>query len=115
MVNQVELHPLCAQKELIEWGKCNKCAIQSYSPLGCGELLADLRFQKLTRPFSCSQVLLKWASLKADSVLARARSIEHISDNIKNVDIPSEIIKNLDNFDETVETVHFCWDPSHVA
>ena len=40
-VNQVELHPRLQQHELRRWCAERHVAVQAYSPLGCGALLAD--------------------------------------------------------------------------
>lgn len=63
MVNQIELHPLLSQKEVVNFCHQNNIAIQAYSPLMHGrEQMQDPLFCSIAQKHGCTpaQVILRW-------------------------------------------------------
>ncbi|WP_062236293.1 aldo/keto reductase [Fictibacillus sp. FJAT-27399] len=62
MVNQVEYHPLLAQKELLAFCKENKIQMEAWSPLMQGELLNNPVLSEIAEKHnkSVAQVILRW-------------------------------------------------------
>ncbi|UZJ78029.1 aldo/keto reductase [Fictibacillus sp. KU28468] len=62
MVNQVEFHPLLAQKELLAFCKENKIQMEAWSPLMQGELLNNPVLSEIAEKHnkSVAQVILRW-------------------------------------------------------
>lgn len=84
-VNQVELHPMLAQRKLV--GICTRLGLQmvAYSPLGVGrtELLehptVKLVAERTKR--TPAQVLLRWNCQRGVAVIPKASSPDHIKAN----------------------------------
>eukprot|EP01089_Gocevia_fonbrunei_P003238 TRINITY_DN13161_c0_g1_i1.p1 TRINITY_DN13161_c0_g1~~TRINITY_DN13161_c0_g1_i1.p1 ORF type:complete len:190 (-),score=28.50 TRINITY_DN13161_c0_g1_i1:37-606(-) len=89
-INQVEIHPYLPQQDLLDWCKERKIIITAYSPLGQGRtkappnlldepVLVDLasRYNKTT-----AQIALRWALQRGMVVIPKAKSEEHLKQNI---------------------------------
>ena len=72
MVDQIEYHPGFTQKECVEFCKKNNILVEAWSPLGRGNVVA--------------QVVIRW--VMQTGVLPLAKSV-----------IPSRIKENIDVFD----------------
>jgi diketogulonate reductase-like aldo/keto reductase len=62
-VNQVELHPFCQQRPIVEWCRKHDVAIQAYSPLIRGKKWEDATLQRLAEKYGkeIPQVLIRWS------------------------------------------------------
>ncbi len=84
-VNQIELHPLLAQSELVHFCQSNKVAVAAWSPLArfdeklikspAVESIAD------SNDVSESQVILRWHVDRGCCVIPRSKSRDHIRSN----------------------------------
>ena len=130
MVNQIEMHPLLAQKSLKDFCRSKGIAVSAYSPFGTGELLRDARIRSLasrcTESVTAAQMLLLWSLMRCDCVVAKASSAVHAeemaaawaaykrskasADNDALL-LPRDVLDELDALDEGK---HFCWDPARV-
>lgn len=106
-MNQVEMHPLLPQKDLVEY--CNKHGIHStaYSPLGSRDRPAKAKSDDepnlfevpvivdIAEKHDCTpaQVLISWAIHRGTAVIPKSVSPGHIRQNLEAVDI------NLDTED----------------
>jgi 2,5-diketo-D-gluconate reductase B len=103
VANQVEMHPLLQQEELLE--KCREHGIKlvAYSPLARGDVLEIPELQEIAEKHGVSeaQVSLAWLMQKDGVVvIPKATSEEHIRDNFKSLDL------ELDNEDvEKIESI----------
>uniref|UniRef100_A0A7S0NP81 NADP-dependent oxidoreductase domain-containing protein n=1 Tax=Calcidiscus leptoporus TaxID=127549 RepID=A0A7S0NP81_9EUKA len=96
-VNQVEMHPLYPQKELLEYCRGEGIVVQAYASLGgqdaSKKTLAALGGPLLTSPpvvaaaadhdVSAAQVLLRWALQKGAAVIPKASSQRRLLDNAR--------------------------------
>lgn len=96
-VNQVELHPLLQQNELVDYCSSQDILVTSYSPLGSGdrtpEMKADnepslMRLEILAEiakkhEISPAQVLISWHLHRNCSVIPKSSSKDHIEANFK--------------------------------
>ncbi len=62
MVNQIEIHPLLTQKELITYCQEQGIVVEAWSPLGSGRLLDHPELQEIANTYhkSVAQVILRW-------------------------------------------------------
>lgn len=115
-VNQVELHPQCQQKELIEF--CNKHSILvfPYSPLGQGRLLECEEVIKIAKKKgrSPASILLRWAIQKGYGCIPKTTKASRLLENSRIFDWElSESEMNL--LDSLDANVHYAWDPTNIA
>ena len=62
MVNQIEMHVCCLQKEVLDWCEKHDVVVEAWSPLGHGKLLSAPYVADLAAKYHCapSQLLLRW-------------------------------------------------------
>ena len=87
-VNQIELHPDFTQAPLRAWHARQGIVIESWSPLGRGEILNDATVAKIARKHgrSAAQILLRW-------------HVQHGLVAIPKSQDPQRMRQNLDVFD----------------
>lgn len=85
-VNQIELHPKLAQKELRAFGKEKGIVTQAWSPLMQGQLLQDKTLLPIAEKYkkSVAQIILKWHVQNDIIVIPKSTKKERI---ISNADI----------------------------
>lgn len=119
-VNQVEFHPLCAQKELSEFMRDNGIEPVGYSTLAPlttwrmeegqgGEVLAEIKTdcQQVTREtakklgVSEAKILLRWGLQRGYTVLTKSSRVERIRENMDlfSFSIPEEDMVRLNGLD----------------
>lgn len=116
-VNQIEMHPLLRQQDIV--GLCHKYGIQivAYASLGVGELLSHpapcMIAARVRRPVS--QVLLRWAVQLGACVIPKASQDGHIDENsdIFSFELTDEDMATLGEM--AMNPHRFCWDPSEIA
>lgn len=104
VANQVEMHPLLQQEELLE--KCREydVTLVAYSPLARGEVFNVPEIQEVAEKHGVSeaQVSLAWL-MEKDGVVAipKASSEQHIRDNFEALDLvlDEEDIKKIDSIE----------------
>lgn len=118
VVNQVEIHPLLSQKELISYCKSNEIIVEAYTPTGrkCPELLDNLILKNLAVKYgkTIHQVILRWhfqnGVIPIPKSNNRNRQIENISifdfsltqaemDMVDSINIDRRLRYNPDNCD----------------
>lgn len=114
-VNQVELHPLLQQKELVEFCKQHNIVIQPYSSLGQGRLLETDEILQIAkkRNKSPAAVCLRWAVQKGFPIIPKTVKASRLLENTKvfEWDLSAAEMELLDSLESGT---HFCWDPSRV-
>jgi diketogulonate reductase-like aldo/keto reductase len=112
-VNQIELHPWLAQKELKNYCETKSIKIQAYSPLAHGQKTGDASLNPLAAKHgkSIAQILLRWSIQKGNIVLVKSVSPQRIQENfsIFDFELDAADMKLLDGLDSNLRT---CWDPS---
>jgi diketogulonate reductase-like aldo/keto reductase len=71
-VNQIELHPFCQQREIVQWCKQNGIVVEAYCPLMRGARWNDETLQAIAQKYgkTVPQVLIRW-SLQMGSAFGR--------------------------------------------
>ena len=84
-VNQIECHPLCYPKELIEYCQSNGIQVQAYAPLARGAYLDNDILCVLGTKYAHTpaQVGLRWAIQKGISVIPKSTHPERIASNAR--------------------------------
>lgn len=100
-VNQVELHPLLPQEELIEFLLKHNILPQAYSPLGSTDspLFQNDDVAKIAEKNGANvgQVLISWAIQRKTVVLPKSVRAERIKGNLQTVTLPKEDFEELNN------------------
>ena len=103
-VNQIECHPLCYPKELIEYCQSNGIQVQAYAPLARGAYLDNDILCVLGTKYAHTpaQVGLRWAIQKGISVIPKSTHPERIASNAKIFDftIDQEDMELLDTLNQ---------------
>ncbi len=103
-VNQIELHPHFQQCEARAFHEAHGIVTQSWSPIGQGkDLLTDPAIAAIADHHhrSAAQVVLAWHLAHGLSVIPKASSAEHLSDNLAALDLvlSEEDIARIDALD----------------
>ncbi|XP_076264434.1 glyoxal reductase-like [Rhynchophorus ferrugineus] len=116
-VNQVEWHPHYHPQDLLDYCRQNGILLQAYSSLGGSgnpDLIKDNKVVEIATKLgkTPAQVLLRWALQQNLGIIPKARSKQHIDDNINlNFVIPQEDMQTLNNFSLN----KYAWDPETIA
>ncbi|MFC4449460.1 aldo/keto reductase [Halorussus aquaticus] len=103
--NQVEMHPLLPQDELVEYGQENDVNLVAYSPLARGKVFDVPEIQDVAEKHdaSAAQVSLAWL-LQRDGVAAipKASSEDHIRDNwgALDLELDAEDVEKIESIEE---------------
>ena len=103
-VNQIELHPTFQQRDGVAYHQAHGIVTQSWSPIGQGKtLLTDARIIDIAERHgrSAAQVVIAWHLAKGYSVIPKASSAEHLSDNLAAADwrLSDDDIAAIDGLD----------------
>ncbi|ORC84554.1 putative aldo/keto reductase [Trypanosoma theileri] len=88
VVNQIELHPLCVQKDVCDYCRDHGILLQQYSPLAKGNamLLEHPTLCAIVKDvfpgFTVPDVLIMWGLCQGFCVLVKCRSEEHLKQNL---------------------------------
>ena len=103
-VNQIECHPLCYPKELIEYCQSNGIQVQAYAPLARGAYLDNDILCVLGTKYAHTpaQVGLRWAIQKGISVIPKSTHPKRIASNARIFDftIDQEDMDLLDTLNQ---------------
>lgn len=104
IANQVEMHPLLQQEELLEKCREHDITLVAYSPLARGKVfeIPELREIAEKHDVSPAQVSLAWLMQKDGVVvIPKATSEEHIEDNYKalKLDLEEEDVEQIDGLE----------------
>ena len=99
--NQVEMHPLLPQEELLQACKEEGIELVAYSPLARGEVFNVQEIQEVAEKHGVSeaQVSLAWIREKGATPIPKASSEDHIRDNLDSleVELDDEDISKIDS------------------
>lgn len=113
MVNQIELHPLLSQKEVIEFCRKNGIVVQAYSPLMHGRnQMQDPVFKNIAEKHGCTpaQVILRWHLQNGVCVIPKSVNAVRQRENLAldHFELDEEDMKRIDAFNQDQR---FCADP----
>ncbi|MBI2667704.1 aldo/keto reductase [Candidatus Woesearchaeota archaeon] len=113
-VNQVEFSPYLYQKELLEFCKLKKIALEAYSPLTRGANLDDEKLADIARKYnkSTAQILIKWGIQHGLIVIPKSSNKDRIYENINIFDF-NIAKKDMEHLDSLNDNLHYCWDPTN--
>lgn len=100
-MNQIELHPLLQQKELVAYCQRENVHLTAYSPLGSGDrperlkkeddvnLLEESTIKQIAEKHDCStaQVLISWGVERGTAVIPKSVNPERIQQNLASADV----------------------------
>lgn len=113
VVNQIEVHPWLAQKELKALCAEKNIIVQAYSPLAHGQKTGDAALAPIAQKHkkSIAQILLRWSIEMGNVVLVKSVSAQRIAENFAIFDfaLDADDMKILAGLDSGLRT---CWDPS---
>ena len=104
-VNQIEVHPLFAQKEICDFCQSNNITIMCYSPFGRGgkELIENDTLVLLAKKYKVNvqQIILRWDIQKGYIPIPASSSPKHIRDNsiVYDFSISEGDMKTIDALD----------------
>ena len=106
-VNQIECHPLCYPKELIEYCQANGIQVQAYAPLARGAYLDNDILCVLGTKYAHTpaQIGLRWAIQKGISVIPKSTHPERIASNARIFDFTIEQ-EDMDLLDTLNQNYH---------
>ncbi|KAH3672332.1 hypothetical protein WICMUC_004303 [Wickerhamomyces mucosus] len=104
--NQIEIHPLFPNTELIEFSKSHSIIIEAYSPLGSqiplkgvNPLFSNTTLQSLaeSKNVSIAQLLVNWGVKRGYVVLPKSSKPERIEQNLKDIDLTDDDFERISN------------------
>lgn len=104
LANQVEMHPLLQQDELVDYCQDNDMYLVAYSPLARGKVMEVPEIQEIAEKHGVSeaQVSLAWI-MHHDNVVAipKASSEDHIQDNwnARDLELDQEDIEKINSIE----------------
>ncbi len=109
-VNQIECHPLCYPKELIDYCQSRGIQIQAYAPLARGAYLDNDVMYVLGTKYgrTPAQIGLRWAVQKGISVIPKSSHPDRIQSNSQIFDftIEQEDMDILDTLNQDFHSSH---------
>ena len=118
-VNQIECHPLCYPKELIDYCQNKGIQIQAYAPLARGAYLDNDVMCVLGTKYARTpaQIGLRWATQKGISVIPKSVHPDRIrsNGNIFDFTIEQEDMDLIDTLNENFHSSHVPEDLRDIA
>lgn len=103
MVNQIELHPGCAQKETRAFCDRHDIVVEAWSPLGRGRVLGSEALADIAAVYGCTtaQLCLRWCLQRRAIPLPKSTDPARISENARIFwfDISEEDLQRIDALD----------------
>lgn len=107
-VNQIECHPLCYPKKLIEYCQAHGIQVQAYAPLARGAYLDNDVMCVIATKYgrTPAQIGLRWAVQKGISVIPKSANPDRIftNGNIFDFEIEQEDMDIIDTLNEDLHT-----------
>jgi len=104
VVNQIELHPWCQQRECVEYCKENNILVEAYCPLVRNQKADDKTLNQIADKHSktTGQILIRWCLQKGFVPLPKSDTPSRITANaeVYNFELDKDDMSTLDNLDE---------------
>lgn len=108
-VNQVELHPLLKQDDLVKYAKEKGFLLQAFSPLGSqnSPILTNKTVKEIAakNDVDVGQLLVSWAVQRGTVVLPKSLTESRIISNLNTFEIPEEDFKILNELEDKEGTL----------
>ncbi|KAF9529226.1 NADP-dependent oxidoreductase domain-containing protein [Crepidotus variabilis] len=102
-VNQIELHPFCQQKEIVEYCKTNNIVVEAYCPLVRGEM-DNVVIKEVAAKYNRNpaQVLIRWSLQRGFIPLPKSATPSRIQSNaaVYDFELAEEDLRKLDDLDQ---------------
>ena len=112
-VNQIELHPWCLEKEIVNYCAANNIALMAYSPLAKGLKMKDENVLKMSQKYrkTPAQILLRWSIDKNYITIPKSSNKQRMIENSKIFDfsLTKPEIESLQK-DGEIETLYTAWN-----
>ncbi|KAL1748733.1 NADP-dependent oxidoreductase domain-containing protein [Schizophyllum fasciatum] len=112
-VNQIELHPLCQQKDIVEYCKKNNIVVQAYCPIIRGQL-DNAVIQSLAKKHARdpAQILIRWSLQRGFVPLPKSETPSRIHSNaqVYDFELSDEDVAQLDGLDRGKDGA-ISWNP----
>ena len=117
LCNQIEYHPLLAQKTVLPYLQSQRIALVAYCPLARGRLLQDETLQRIAARHgkSTAQIALAWlASQDLVSAIPKASSAAHCRANLEifDVTLSAEELAEIAALDRGERVIDPSWAPA---
>jgi 2,5-diketo-D-gluconate reductase B len=107
--NQIEVHPLCPQRDLREYCATQDIEVVAYSPLARGRVVDVPELRSIADRHDCTaaQVSLAWVRQTGSVPIPMARTERYIRENYESLHITLEDrdIERIDGIDRTRRTI----------
>lgn len=117
-VNQVEMHPLLPQEDLVQWCNGKGIHIEAYSPLGSANapILSEPTILEIAKKLNVTpaQVVISWHVQRGYIVLPKSVTPSRIESNLLTFTLPKEdfeTVMNLSKVKGEMRVGHPDWDP----
>lgn len=115
-VNQIELHPLCQQKAIVDYCRSHGIVVQAYTPLVRGEF-GNPVLQELSKKYNKdpAQILIRWSLQHNFVPLPKSQNPDRIRSNFEvfNFELNEDDIEKLDKLDRGKDGA-ITWNPVDV-
>ncbi|PVF95086.1 Aldo/keto reductase [Serendipita vermifera] len=115
-VNQIELHPFCQQKEIVQWCKQYGVVVEAYCPLMRGARWNDRTLQEVARKYgkTVPQVLIRWSLQMGYSPLPKSANADRVISNaqVYDFELEEEDMVKIEALDEGDKGA-VSWNPVH--
>ncbi|KAI0344533.1 Aldo/keto reductase [Trametopsis cervina] len=116
-VNQIELHPFCQQRPIVEYCIQNNIVVSAYCPLVHGDMNFPV-FQEIATKHAkdVAQILIRWSLQKGFVPLPKSATPARIHSNaqVYDFELDAEDMKRLDALDQG-RAGAVSWNPVDVA
>ncbi|EPS42827.1 hypothetical protein H072_3148 [Dactylellina haptotyla CBS 200.50] len=114
-VNQIEFHPWCQQRELVEYCKQQGIVVVAYSPLAQGTRLGDPVVVEVAEKYgkTVAQVVLKWCLQSNVVIIPKSDNKKRMAQNMDlwGWELAEEDMEKINGLDGGIEARVGEWDP----
>ena len=107
--NQIELHPMLRQPELVEFCQGAGVAVTAYCPIARGAVYDNEVIGEIADEtgHTCAQVSLRWLLQRGCAIIPRSRDTDHIAENFDLFDweLSADQVSRIDAIEERTRLV----------
>ncbi|KAL1696316.1 NADP-dependent oxidoreductase domain-containing protein [Schizophyllum commune] len=112
-VNQIELHPLCQQKDIVEYCQKNNIVVQAYCPIIRGQMDNEV-IQSVAKKHARdpAQILIRWSLQRGFVPLPKSETPSRIHSNaqVYDFELSEEDVAQLNSLDRAKDGA-VSWNP----
>ncbi|TFK44354.1 Aldo/keto reductase [Crucibulum laeve] len=113
VVNQIELHPLCQQRPIVEYCQKHNIIVQAYCPIIRGKLDIPI-VKELAKKYNKdgAQILIRWSLQRGFVPLPKSATPSRIQSNaqVYDFELTDEEVRKLDELDQG-KAGAYSWNP----